>query len=123
MRHLIILINTYEQGNPISLIIYEPNLKETVQAKAVRKFIGLRKHMKPTLPKMIFMSPFFSSSVFAHISPSLINISTAKFPWNKIDKTPTFIGITPHVTILTVLGAIRTSRDGMADEVWGGNVV
>ena len=42
---------------------------------------------------------FFPSAVFAHLSPSLIKISTAKFPWNKTDKKPTLTGITPHVTI------------------------
>ena len=46
----------------------------------------------------------------------MIKISTAKFPWNKTDKTPTFTGITPHVTILTMLEAISTYQDGMADE-------
>ena len=73
--------------------------------------------MKPTSPKMVFISPFFFSCFFAHLYPSLINIATAKFPWNKTDKTPTFTGITLRVTILTILEAIRTSQDGMSDEV------
>ena len=43
--------------------------------------------------------------------------SNSKIPWNKTDKTPTFTGIPPHVTILTMLESIRTYQDGMADEV------
>ena len=54
MRNLISLIDISELGNLISLITYEQNLKEIIQAKAVRKCIGLRKHMKPTYPKMVF---------------------------------------------------------------------
>ena len=65
---------------------------------------------------------FFSSAFFAHFSPSLINISTIKFPWNKTYKTTTFTGITPDVTILTMLEAIRTSQDGMMDKE-SGNIV
>ena len=79
--------------------------------------------MKPTSPKMIFKSPFFSSAVFFHLSPSLINLLIEKNPWNKTDKTPTFTGITPHVTILTMLETIRTSQDGMTDEVFWNIVV
>ena len=60
---------------------------------------------------------------FYHLSPSLINISTAKFPWNKTDKTPTFNGIPPHVTIFTMLEAIMTSQNSTADEVSGNIVV
>ena len=78
--------------------------------------------MKPTSPKIISESASFSSAVFAHLYPSLINLSTEKFPWNKTDKTPTFTGITPHVTILTILEAISKSQEGMADEV-SGNMV
>ena len=44
-------------------------------------------------------------------------LSTEKFPLNKIDNTPTFTVIFPHVTIFTMLGAIRTSQDGMAEEL------
>ena len=54
MRNLITPINLYERGNLISLITYEPNLKEIIQTEAVRKCIVLRKHMKPTSPKIIF---------------------------------------------------------------------
>ena len=72
--------------------------------------------MKPTFPKMVFKSIFLNSAVFVHLSPSLVNISTKKVPWNKTDKTPTFNGITPHVTILTMLEAIKTSQDGMENE-------
>ena len=50
-------------------------------------------------PKMIFKSTFFTSSIFVYVSPSLINISTENFPWNKTDKTPTFTEIPPHVTM------------------------
>ena len=75
--------------------------------------------MKPTSPKMIFMSPFFFFVFFYHLSPSLINISTENFHCNKTDKTTTFTGIPTHVTILTMLEAIRTSQDGMEDEVLG----
>ena len=42
---------------------------------------------------------------------------TATLPWNKTDKTPTFTGTPPNVTMLTMLEAIRTSKDGMEDEV------
>ena len=52
----------------------------------------------------------------------MIKLPTEKFPRHKIDKTPTFTGIHPHVTILTILEAIRTSQNGMADEV-SGNIV
>ena len=52
-------------------------------------------------------------------APYLIKLSTAKFPWNKTDKTPTFTGITPHVTILTMLETIRKSQDGMSYEFFG----
>ena len=68
--------------------------------------------MKPTYQKLIFKIPFFSA-VFDHLSTYLVNISTAEFPWNKTDKTPTFTGIPPHVNISTMLEAIRTSQDGM----------
>ena len=78
--------------------------------------------MKPTLPKMIFKSPFYSSIFSNHLYPSLIKIPTATFPRNKTDKTPTFTGIPPPVTILTMLEAIRTSQDVMTDEVQG-NIV
>ena len=61
-------------------------------------------------------------SVFSHLSPSLINLSTAKFPWNKTDNTPNLTGIPPHVTILTMLEAIRKSQDGMAYDL-SGNIV
>ena len=71
---------------------------------------------------MIFKSTFVSSAVFSHLYPSLIKISTAKLPWNKTDNTPTFTGVPPHVTILTMLEAIRTYQDGMSDEVLG-NIV
>ena len=66
---------------------------------------------------MIYKSPFSSSYIFAHLSPSLIKLSTENFPWNKTDKTPTFTGILPHVTILTILEAIRKYQDGMADKL------
>ena len=49
----------------------------------------------------------------------MVNISTENLPWNKIDKTPNFSGILPHVTILTILEAIRTSQDVMADGLSG----
>ena len=52
----------------------------------------------------------------------MIKLSTSKFPCNKTDKTPTFTGIIPHVTVLTMLEDIKTSQDGMADEV-SGNIV
>ena len=55
--------------------------------------------------------------VSVHLYPSLIKLSTETFPWNKIDKLPTFTGILPHITILTMLEDIRTSQEGMADEV------
>ena len=77
--------------------------------------------MKPTSPKMIFKVLFFFS-FFYHFSPSLINLSTEKCPWNKPYKTPTFTGIPPNVTILTMLEVIRTSQDGMEDEE-SGNIV
>ena len=41
------------------------------------------------------------------------------FPWNKTDKTPTFNDNPTHVTRLTMLEAIRTSQDGMVDDVLG----
>ena len=69
-------------------------------------------------PKMIF-KVLLNSDGFAHLSPSLIKLSTSKIPWNKTVKTPTFTGITPHVTILNVLVAISTSQDGTLDEVLG----
>ena len=96
-------------------------MKEIIQTKAVRKSIGLGKHMKPT-PQKWYLESFFSSAIFAHLSTSLINISAEKFPWNKPDKIPTFTGISPRVTILTMLEAISTSQDSMADEVLG-NIV
>ena len=52
----------------------------------------------------------------------MIKLSAANFPWNKTDKTPTFTGIPPHISILTMLEAIRTSQDGTEDEV-SGNIV
>ena len=78
--------------------------------------------MKPTSPKMILKITLFSSDVFSRIFPSLVKISKEKFPWNKTDKTPTFTAIPPHVTILTMLEAIRTPQDGILDEVLG-NIV
>ena len=77
--------------------------------------------MKPISPEMIFKAPFFPF-FFGHLSPSLINILTEKFPWNRTEKTPTFNSISPHVTTLTTLEAIRTYQDGMADQV-SGNIV
>ena len=65
--------------------------------------------MKPTSPKRIFKSPFFSSTIFSHLSPSLIKLSTENFTRNKTDKTPNFTVITPHVNMLATLEAIRTS--------------
>ena len=119
MRHLIIPVNICERGNLISLIEYKPNLKEIIQTKAVRKFIGLRNHMKPISPKKLYKGNYFSSATFFHLYPSLINILTGKFTLNKPEKTPTFTGVTPtHVTILTILESIRTSQDGMADNYW-----
>ena len=99
------------------------NSREIIQTKAVIKFIGLKKNMKPTSPKMIFKSPFPHSSFFAHLYPSLIKIPTKTFPWNKTNKTPTFTGIPPYVTILTMLEAIRTPQDRVADEESGNIVV
>ena len=78
--------------------------------------------MKPISPKLVFKSNIFPLSVIAHLSPSLINISTANIHQNKIYKTHTFTSITPYVTILTMFESISTSQDGMADEV-SGNVV
>ena len=52
-----------------------------------------------------------------HLYPSLIEPSTEFFPWNKTNKTPTFIGNPPRVTILIMLETIRTSKDGIVDEV------
>ena len=77
--------------------------------------------MKPNSPKMIFIS-LFSSSVHAHLSPYLIKLSAENFTWNKTDKTPNFTGISPHVTILTILESIRKSQDNILDEV-SGNIV
>ena len=73
--------------------------------------------MKPTFPKIIFKRSFFSSDVFAHLYPSLVKLSTEIFNWNKTDKTPTFNGNPPLVTILTMLEDSRISQDGMADKV------
>ena len=58
----------------------------------------------------------------AHPSPSLIKLATENFPCHKSDKIPAFTGIPTHVTILTMLKAIRTSQYGMADEV-SGNII
>ena len=56
MRQLISLIIISEQRNLISLITYEPNLKNNnIQTKAVRKSIGIRKHMKPTPPQKLYL--------------------------------------------------------------------
>ena len=71
--------------------------------------------MKPTSPKMISKSSFFYSTVFYHFSPPLIKLPTEIFPWDRADKTPTLTGIPPHITILTMLEAIRTSQDVMVD--------
>ena len=60
--------------------------------------------------------------IFSRLSPSLIKLSTEKFPLNKTDKTPTFTGISPHLNILTMLEDIRTYQDGIADEL-SGNIV
>ena len=94
-------------------------LREIIQRKSVRKFIGLREHMKPTSPKMIFKVLFFLQLFFSPFS-LFDQAFNRKNIWDKIDKTPTFNGVTPHVTILTVLKAIRTSQDGILDEVLGG---
>ena len=67
--------------------------------------------------KVLFLFIFFG-----HLYPSLFKLSTEKPPWNQRDKTPNFTGIPPHVTILTMLEAIRTYQDGMADKV-SGNIV
>ena len=96
-------------------------MKEIIQTKAVRKSIGLRKQIKSTSPQIIF-KVFFYSAVFGRLSPSLIKLSTAKFPWNKTDKTATFTGIPPHVTILTMLEVIRIIWEGMVDEL-SGNII
>ena len=66
------------------------------------------------------MCPYIKG--LACLSPSLINLSTVNFPWDKTDKALIFTGIHPHLTILTMLEAIRTSQDIMADEV-SGNIV
>ena len=78
--------------------------------------------MNTTSPNIILKRPFSSSDVFVRIYPSLVKLSTETLPWNKTDKTPTFTGIPPHIAILTMLEAIRTSQEGMADEV-SGNIV
>ena len=52
----------------------------------------------------------------------MIKLSAASLPWNTTDITPTFDGILTHVTILTILEAIRISQGGMLDEVLGGIV-
>ena len=59
------------------------------------------------------------AAVSAHLSPSLIKLLTEKLPCNKKYKTPTFTGFPPHVKMLTMLEAIRTYQDGMADELFG----
>ena len=82
----------------------------------------MKKDMKPTSPKEIFKSNLSSSYIFAQLSASLIMISREKFTWNKTDKTPTFTGIPPHVTFLTMLEAIRESQEGVVDEV-SGNII
>ena len=69
------------------------------------------------LHKKYISKSFFSSAVFAHLSLSLIKLSTETFPWNKTYKTPTSNGITLFITILTMLEAISTYQDGMVDEV------
>ena len=74
-------------------------------------------------PKMIFKSHCFPLSFFGHLSPYLIKLSTEKFPWNKTYNTLNFTGISPHVTILTILEDIRTYQDGMTDEVLGNIIV
>ena len=76
--------------------------------------------MKPTSPNIIFKRHY--CRFFDHLYPYLIKLPTEKFPQNKTDKTPTFNGIPPHVTILTMLEAIRISQDGMVDEV-SGNII
>ena len=67
--------------------------------------------------KSFFFFTFFCSSFSFFDQDFNRNIS-----WNKTDKTTTFTGNPPHVTILTMLEAIRTSQDIMADEV-SGNIV
>ena len=74
--------------------------------------------MELTSAKMLFKS-LFSLAIFYHICPSLIDILTENYLWNKTDKTPTFTGIIFHVTILTLLEAIRSSQEDMVDEVMG----
>ena len=74
--------------------------------------------MKLTSPKW-YLKVLFSSSFFSQLYPSLINLSKAKFTWNITDKTSTFTCIPPNLTVLTMLEAIRTSRDSMVDQLLG----
>ena len=73
------------------------------------------------LPQNYIQKTFFSA-IFDHLSNYLIKLSTEKFTSNKTDKTPTSTGIPPHVTILTMLEAIRISQDVILDEV-SGNII
>ena len=72
--------------------------------------------MKPTSLKRYLRVLFFFILVWSPFSLFDKHFNR-NFPWNKTDKTPTFNGIPPHVPILTMLEAIRTYQDGMADEV------
>ena len=51
-----------------------------------------------------------------------MKLSTANLPWNQTDKKTTSTDIPPHVTIFTMLVAIRTSQDAMENEILG-NIV
>jgi hypothetical protein len=64
-------------------------------------------------------NPFLASLCFNNISPPLRQLAVVKYPWSKTAQTPSFTGIPPHVTMLTMLKKVSDSQDAMPKEVVG----
>ena len=78
--------------------------------------------MQPTSPQNDIYKSFSFFSCFCSPFSLFDQAFNSKVSWNKTDKITTFTRISPHVTMLPMLKAIRISQDGMADEV-SGNII
>lgn len=64
-------------------------------------------------------NPFLASLCFNKISPSLRQLAVVKYPWSKTTQTPSFTGIPPHVTILTMLKKVSDTQDRIPQAIVG----
>ena len=54
-------------------------MKETIQKKSMRKFIGLKKYMKLTSPKMIFKSSSIQHTLYPFLNQNTLRIDLPLF--------------------------------------------